>query len=179
MPVSQEERTAKHLEYTISFARLHMISFDLGNHKFQLRAAAVIVHEGSALLHRVKSDDFWALPGGRVELGEDSSHTVVREMYEELHASVTCHRLLFLVENFFLAQGKLNHEIGMYFEAALAPDSHVLGKAESYAGVEANSNLEFRWFRQCELQSIDLRPAFLKKSLAEPVLSFAHIVQRE
>ncbi len=179
MPVLQVGGMASHVKHTVQFNWSYMISFDLGSHKFQFRAAAVIVHEGSVLLHRLKSDNFWALPGGRVELGEDSSHTVVREMYEELHASVTCYRLLFLVENFFLAQGKPNHEIGMYFEAALAPDSHVLVKAESYAGVEANSNLEFRWFRQCELQSIDLRPAFLKKTLAEPVLSFAHIVQRE
>ena len=59
-----------------------MISFDLGSHRFQVRAAAVIVHEESVLLHRLESDDFWALPGGRVEPGEEASDTVVRELYE-------------------------------------------------------------------------------------------------
>ena len=155
-----------------------MVSFDLGSHKFQLRAAAVIVHDGSVLLHRLETDDFWALPGGRVEPGEDSSNTVVREMYEELNETVVCNRLLYLAENFFASHGKANHEIGLYFEASLAPDSHLLGKGQSYAGMEGNSKLEFRWFRQSELHSLDLRPAFLRKSLSEPVLSFAHIVQR-
>ena len=156
-----------------------MVSFDLGSHKFQLRAAAVIVHDGSVLLHRLEGDEFWALPGGRVELGEDSSNTVVREMYEELNETVVCSRLLYVAESFFAPHGKATHEIGLYFEAALAPDSYVLGKGQSYAGIEGNSKLEFRWFRQSELHSLDLRPTFLRKSLSEPVLSFKHIVQCE
>ena len=155
-----------------------MVSFDLGSHKFQLRAAAVVVHDGSVLLHRLEGDDFWALPGGRAEPGEDCSDTVVREMYEELNETVVCNGLLYLVENFFVSHGKANHEIGLYFEAFLAPDSHILGKGQSYAGIEGNSKLEFRWFRLSELPSLDLRPAFLRKSLSEPLLSFAHIVQR-
>lgn len=156
-----------------------MVSFDIGSHKFQLRAAAVIVHDGSVLLHRLEGDDFWALPGGRVEPGENSSNTVVREMHEELDETVVCNRLLYVAENFFVFREEANHEIGLYFEACLAPDSHVLVKGQSHAGIEGNSKLEFRWFRQSELHSLDLRPAFLRKSLAEPVLLFAHIVQRE
>lgn len=48
-----------------------MISVNIAGHRFQLRAAAVVVHGGFVLLHRLQGDAFWALPGGRVEPGED------------------------------------------------------------------------------------------------------------
>ena len=156
-----------------------MLSFDLASYKFQLRAAAVILHDGWVLLHRAEGDDFWALPGGRVEPGEDSASAVVREMHEELQETVVCRNLLYVVENFFSLKGKPNHEIGLYFAASLASESCVLGKGQSYFGVEGNSKLEFRWISQSELHSLDLRPSCLKNSLSTPVLLFERIVQRE
>jgi hypothetical protein len=60
-----------------------MISFDAGTHRFNLRAAAVIFQGAYVLQHRVDGDDFWSLPGGRVEPGEDAAKTAIREMLEE------------------------------------------------------------------------------------------------
>src|SRR5689334_21162768 len=98
-----------------------MISVDIAGHRFQLRAAAVIVHEGFVLLHRLDGDEYWALPGGRVEPGEAANATLVREMIEELDEPVECAELLYVVENFFAHAGKPNHEIGLYFRTALRP----------------------------------------------------------
>ncbi|OUM03252.1 hypothetical protein A8M77_06220 [Variovorax sp. JS1663] len=39
-----------------------MISFDAHTHRFNLRAAAVVLHEGAVLLHRIEGDDFWSMP---------------------------------------------------------------------------------------------------------------------
>lgn len=156
-----------------------MISFRLNGQRFQLRAAAVILHEGFVLLHRAEGDEFWALPGGRVEVGEDAATTIVREMNEELGETVRCAKLLYVVEHFFEYEGKQNHEIGLYFLTDLSPNSRILSKADSHPGVEGDMKLDFRWFPQVDLDKVDIRPRFLSRSLASAQPGIEHVVQRE
>lgn len=155
-----------------------MISVLLGGHRFQLRAAAVIVHGGHVLLHRLEDDGFWALPGGRVEPGESASTTVCREMQEELDEAVDCGALLYTVENFFEYGGQPNHEIGLYFQATLPTGSRLFDKTRSHAGVEGRHRLEFRWFPVAQLGAIDVQPRFLRTVLARPEPSHQHVVQQ-
>src|SRR4051794_5094257 len=156
-----------------------MLSFNLQGQRFQVRAAAVIFDDEHVLLHRAPGDDFWSLPGGRVEVGEEASATVTREIKEELGVGVTCGELLHLAENFFDLHGRRNHEIGLYFLAYLPADCSFLAKAHSHFGIEQHLGLEFRWFARRELGSINLRPTFLQSSLASRPPRFSHAVQRE
>jgi len=143
-----------------------------------MRAAAVFLHEAAVLLHRVEGDRFWTLPGGRVQPAEDSATTLVREMREELNEAVVCERLLYLVENFFTHQGMRIHELGFYYLASLSPNARLLDKTKPHTGVEDHPKLEFVWFDLSHLGQTDVRPAFLQKSLVEPLLPFQHMVQR-
>lgn len=79
-----------------------MIAVNIAGQRFQMRAAAVIVHDGHVLLHRHEDQHLWPLPGGRVEPGEDAASTVVRAMQEELEEPVESGELLYLAENFFM-----------------------------------------------------------------------------
>jgi ADP-ribose pyrophosphatase YjhB (NUDIX family) len=155
-----------------------MISVDISGHLFQVRAAAIFAHDGHILLHKFESDTFWALPGGRVEPGEDARTTVFREMKEELNEAIECAELLYTVENFFTYSSKPNHEIGLYFQANFHPKSVLLDKTRSHIGVEAEKRLEFRWFLKEELPNLELYPSFLRESLSQPTFSFQHVVQR-
>jgi 8-oxo-dGTP pyrophosphatase MutT (NUDIX family) len=156
-----------------------MITFDTGGHRFQLRAAAIIVDDGHLLLHRLEGDPFWALPGGRVEPGEDGATTVVREMVEETGEAVTCGALRFVVENFFEGErGMPAHEIGLYFEARLAAGSRLGPKHASHAGIEGSARLEFRWFALDTLADLDFHPAVLREAIARPVAGTHHLLQR-
>lgn len=154
-----------------------MISVHIANYRFQVRAAAVVVHEGHVLLHRMAGDQFWALPGGRVEAGEDAQSAVLREMQEELQVTARCDGLLYLVENFFEHAGQPNHELGMYFRVHLPPQSPLFDQQRSHAGEEGDKQLEFRWFALPQLAHTALHPAFLRTALAAPTLQFQHIVQ--
>jgi len=155
-----------------------MISFDLGNQRFQVRAAAVFVWRGSVLLHRPVSDAFWALPGGRLEPGEDAASAVLREMREELDEDVCCGPLACVGENFFDSRGQSNHEIGFYFHASFGDGSSLLDVMKSHVRTEGEQSFEFKWFPLTGLDQIDVRPAFLRQFLARPAMAFEHIVQR-
>lgn len=156
-----------------------MISFNSANHRFNLRAAAIFLQGNSVLLHRLEGDSIWALPGGRVESGEDAASAVVREMLEEVAERVQCGELLYVVENFFEHQSQSQHEIGLYFFAHLEPESPMRVSSHSHFGVESNSRLEFRWFPRSELSQVNLHPSFLRAALAKQNLVFEHVVHRQ
>ena len=156
-----------------------MISFDTPTHRFHLRAAAVIVHEGSVLLHRANGDDFWALPGGRVAPGESLAHAVEREMLEELGVKVNVGALALVIENFFSHGGKEHHEVGLYFYATPERRCHLLTERGPYLGREGSRPLTFAWFTPSELSSVQLRPIVLAEVLFKPNANVAHIVHHD
>jgi ADP-ribose pyrophosphatase YjhB (NUDIX family) len=152
-----------------------------GDTVFLCRVAGVAVHEGRVLLHRSEHDDFWALPGGRIEVGESSTQALRREMLEEVGAEVTVGRLLWVVENFFqhypLDQSPDttisidHHEIGLYLEMEV-PDH--MTDVTSFGGRELVGTsdefaLEFRWFDQAGLGDFDVRPSRLEELLTQPL----------
>lgn len=167
-----------------------MISFSTGGWRFHLRAAAIVLHGDAVLLHRLADDPFWALPGGRVEIGETAEAAVKREMQEELGVDVQVQRLLAVVENLFSYRGQPQHGLEMHFLVALPPDSPLLNCApferveEGGVGLDghatSHARLHFRWFPLGEIGSIDLRPAFLSDFLASGIAAgtthTAHIV---
>ncbi|WP_349740711.1 NUDIX hydrolase [Roseateles cavernae] len=164
-----------------------MISFDTGPWRFHLRAAAIIRDGERVLLHRVGDDPFWALPGGRVEIGETAEAAVRREMQEELGNEVRVERLESVVENLFTYRGRQQHGLELHFAVAL-PDGSALLSMPSFerqdisgglnGGPATTVRLSFRWFQRHELAGLDLRPAFLASQLSEPgsAAAIRHIV---
>ncbi len=52
-----------------------MITFEIGGTQFNYRTVGIVMDGERALLHRAEVDDFWSLPGGRVEMLEKMPKT--------------------------------------------------------------------------------------------------------
>ena len=74
--------------------------------------------------------------GGGVELGERAVDAVVREIAEELGATLVEPRLLGVLENIFTYEGEPGHEIVFVFDARLV--DHSLYARDLITGEESN-----------------------------------------
>lgn len=57
-----------------------MISVDVDSVRFNFRAGGIAIRDGKILLNRGVCEDYWFIPGGRIEGGEDSASALRREM---------------------------------------------------------------------------------------------------
>ncbi|UOE95833.1 NUDIX hydrolase [Alkalihalobacillus sp. LMS39] len=149
------------------------ITFYLEQGVFNYRAAAILIKDHHVLLHKQKDDKYWALPGGRVELMEDSSHCIKREMKEELGYEVEIEQLIWFTENFFEYKGKPFHEIGLIYKVSTTDKVNV--KSDFFYGKEGE-HLLYKWVPIEELNKIILYPEFLKTGLTELPTVTQHLI---
>jgi len=158
-----------------------MITFETPQGQFNYRVAGVAIVDGHVLLHQAAGDDFWTLPGGRLEAMETASDALCREMLEETALAVSVSRLLWIVENFFTYGGKKVHELLLCFEMAV-PDAVDLQAdfrgTEGFRGNEGITELTFRWYSLDQLHTVRIEPAFLREALRNLPRSIAHVIQR-
>src|SRR5574337_1309183 len=92
-----------------------MITFKPAEIRFTYRVGGILIHHEHVLCQAAYKEGYWFLPGGRAELGESASVTLLREMQEELGVAMKIERLLYVVENFFNDPNDSSHELGLYF----------------------------------------------------------------
>ena len=158
-----------------------MITIDTPERRFTYRVAGVAIQDGRVLVHQVAGDDFWALPGGRAELGEPAEQGLKREMLEELGAEVEILHLLWFVENFFDDDGKEIHEVGAYFLMRFLDPGPILGSDPPYIGLERGTSLIFQWISADarSLTALPLFPSFLRPAMTDLPKSMQHIVHHD
>jgi 8-oxo-dGTP pyrophosphatase MutT (NUDIX family) len=144
---------------------------------FNYRVAAIWIEKGHVLIHRSATDSTWSLPGGRVEMMEDSQASVVREIKEELGIEVQVDQLVWSVENFFEYSGHNFHEIGFYYKISPVNDVTYF-KDGDFHGNEGE-RLVYRWVAIEEIDQIELYPQFLREELKNIPANPQHIVVRQ
>jgi ADP-ribose pyrophosphatase YjhB (NUDIX family) len=152
-----------------------MITFKPGEIRFSYRVGGILIHQEHVLCQADK-EDFWFLPGGRAELGESASVTLLREMQEELGIVMKIERLLYVVENFFSDPNDTWHELGLYFLITAPADSYLNQSLETIMCVdEAGNPLRFDWLPLAQLEAFPLYPPFFQKALQEIPEHTVHI----
>lgn len=159
-----------------------MINFKKDGVIFNYRVAGVSIHNGKILFHRKENgslnENVWTLPGGRVELAEDSATSLAREYLEEMSCSVEVGRLLWFIENFFEHKGEYFHEVLPIYIVEIPKDSDYLDQEEFY-GVEGDKKLIFRWMPLDEVMDMEIYPLCLREILDKIPENTERIVNRE
>ena len=144
--------------------------------KFKFRVCGILENEGKYLAVKINDNGFYCLPGGHVELGEDTDMAVLREMQEELGYPVKIKRLVAANQNFFKTkEGKPFHELGFYYivEAINKQDVNTNDYIREELDKGKIQHLDFKWFTESELKSVDFRPAFIADCLnnQQPIIN--------
>ena len=151
------------------------ISIKSEDGKFKFRVCGILEHNEKYLLVKINTNSFYCLPGGHVELGEDTDTAILREMQEELGYEVKIKKLLAINQNFFYDQNdnKKFHELGFYYLVEAVDENKI--NTSDYVREELDKgkiqHLDFKWFNLNQLQTNDVRPNFIKDILSNDDVS--------
>ena len=142
--------------------------------KFKFRVCGILKVDNKYLTVKIADNDFYCLPGGHVELGEDTDHAILREMKEELGFDIKITRLVSIIQNFFKSKDNtIFHELGYYY--LVEPVDINLVNLNNYVTMENDKGkivrLEFKWFTLEELQKEKFLPEILKTQLCNNTLT--------
>lgn len=142
------------------------ITLDVENHKLNIRAAAIIIHNNKVLVHRNINSDHYALLGGRVEIGENSEETIKREVIEEIGKEIEITGYISTIENFFEMKGSKYHEIMFVYKAEFKnkEDQKI---SDTIKNIEGKDYLHYEWLDLSKIEEYPLRPQVMKEVLRE------------
>ncbi|WP_144702056.1 NUDIX hydrolase [Fictibacillus phosphorivorans] len=87
----------------------------------RVNTLGILLSDGRILLeeregnHSEGTGTYYRPIGGTIEFGEKSEQTIVREFYEELGAAIKVKRYLACLENIFVVDKKMGHEISQIY----------------------------------------------------------------
>lgn len=142
------------------------ITINVGDHKLNVRAGGVIIHNNKILVHRNINSDHYALVGGRVEIGESSEETIKREMQEELGKEVEITGYISTIENFFKMKGSKYHEIMFVYKVEFVDEKD---KKIEYPleNIEGKDYLKYEWLELDKIEKYPLLPIAIREILKE------------
>ena len=113
-------------------------------------AICIFRHENRILVSEgfdtITQDYYYRPLGGGIEYGESSRDAVLREIREELGVEAKNLKLLGVLENIFVYEGRQGHEIVFVFDAEFVDKS--LYDLDEIDGFEHEANISFKakWF---------------------------------
>ncbi len=149
--------------------------------EFHGRACGIIKQGDYFLVMRVNKTPYYHIPGGHIEIGEDSKAAIIREVNEEIGCEVNTTRLFAIQENFWIRREKQCHGIEFYYIV----EPKIKLPIKDYERIENDKGeekiLEFKWIKSEELAVIDLRPANIKELLIAGKYnnSLVHMIERD
>ena len=138
------------------------LTIDVEDYKLNVRSSGLIIHDNFILTHHNLESDHYALPGGRIEIGEDSVSTVKREFLEETGKEIEVKECAAVVENYFTNKGQKYHEIlfAHLAEFKNEEDRKLITELEN---IEEKGHLRYEWIDINKIDEYNVRPYVLKE----------------
>lgn len=152
------------------------------NDKFNYynRAIGVIKNKNQYLILNVDDAPYYHIPGGHIEINEDSLSAVKREINEELNYTVKDATLFCIQENFYEKKGVIQHGVEFYYLVEVNEEIVNEEKIifENDRGQE--KKIVTKWIDSEELKTVDLRPETVKNLMIDNKTDkLTHIIQRD
>lgn len=157
------------------------ILFKTNDYIFSYRVAGICIHNGKMLLHKAKSDEGYAFPGGHVSFGETNEKTLKREFAEEIGANITVGKLKWVGEIFFPLSGKPCHQICLYYLVEIkniADFSNDVFMGKEEIGGD-DFEIEFHWIPLEQLNKIKIYPEKATELLLKLDGGIEHFIYKE
>lgn len=153
-----------------------MITIRSERERFLFRVAGIIFNQDGSkvLIHKTKWEDSWILPGGRVEMGENTNEAILRELKEELGIKEKV-KLKYIAESFFEHNNINHHELGFFYEVIIDPNKYDLDKEGEFLGLEGGNQI-FKWVLINDLKNYPLIPKKLNDIIINKEKSYRHII---
>ena len=145
--------------------------------RFKFRVAGIVEHNNQVLLVKMNQNPFYCFPGGHVELLEETSKAVERELNEELYFDVKVDKLLYIHENFFVAKDDKFHELCFYFKAhPVDKNFKPYDKIHEELDKEGWVHHEYKWFDKSEIIDLGAQPKLIMRNYVKDSKKFMHLV---
>jgi ADP-ribose pyrophosphatase YjhB (NUDIX family) len=129
-----------------------------------LVARAIIPQGDKVLLVKNQGNDYWCLPGGRVEEGEPITQALVRELYEELGVHPEIGQLLYVQQ---LQRASESQRVEFFFLAHNPEASQIIQLAQT-----AHDKAELAEVGFYRLDEVRVLPGFLAKELPDVLKNY-------
>ena len=139
------------------------INVRIGEYIFNCRAVGIIMNKDRILFQKKIDDIYWALPGGKIGIGETGEVAIRREMLEELEIDVKVERIDSVVENFFSFNNDKYHQYIFCYILSVDDSSYIFDK-EEFMGIE-DKGIIYKWVDINKLDDVMIKPDYLKKML--------------
>ena len=153
------------------------LSIDIEDYKLNIRAGGLIIHNNKILAHKNINKDHYCIPGGRIELGENSETTIKREIQEELGKDIDMLKYSSTIENFFYMNEKKYHELYFLYRVEFKNEED---KKIEYTmhNMEGKDYLQYEWLDIDKIDEYNILPECLKDMLKKDHMP-THVINEE
>ena len=145
---------------------------------FSYRVGAIIIQNNHILMVKNENCPYYYSVGGGIQFGETSEDAVLREIYEETNIRLEIDRLVFIHENFFIADFMNDtpfQEIRFFYIMKINDDIKNINCSSN--GVDGSKD-SLHWLPIDKLSEYQLFPEFYKIELQNLTTDVRHFIAK-